>query len=402
MQILVISQYFWPESFRLNDMMIGLKEKGHEITVLTGVPNHPQGHFHKGYKLFNFRPQFHNGIKIYRVPIVPRKDGSSFNLVINYLSYTISSTLFGPLFLRKQKFDVVLFVYSPVPEGIPAMLIGKFKKIPIVYWVQDIWPDSLLTSNSIKSKKALGLVGKVIDFIYSKCSVIMVQSEAFIPMIQKTGFKRDIIFLPNGAEDLYKPIPKTDNKEILSKIPNGFIIMFAGSIGESQDFETILSTAKILENNSDIYIVVVGDGRKFEWVKNQIQNRNLKNVKLLGHHPMKMMPEFFSVADVMLVSLKDTYIYGLTIPGKTQSYLACGKPILASLNGEGARIIEESDAGKTCPAENPEKLAEAIIEMYQMDKKTLVQKGLNGRKYFENHFKRKVLIDRLEKTLKEA
>ena len=143
MQILVISQYFWPESFRLNDMMIGLKEKGHEITVLTGVPNHPQGHFHKGYKLFNFRPHFHNGIKIYRVPIFPRKNGSSFNLVINYLSYTISSTLFGPLFLRKQKFDVVLFVYSPVPEGIPAMLIGKFKKIPIVYWVQDIWPDSV-------------------------------------------------------------------------------------------------------------------------------------------------------------------------------------------------------------------------------------------------------------------
>ena len=402
MQILVISQYFWPESFRLNDMMIGLKEKGHEITVLTGVPNHPQGHFHKGYKLFNFRPQFHNGIKIYRVPIVPRKDGSSFNLVINYLSYTISSTIFGPLFLRKQKFDVALFVYSPVPEGIPAMLIGKLKNIPIVYWVQDIWPDSLLTSNSIKSKKTLGLIGKVINFIYSKCSVIMVQSEAFIPMIQKTGFKRDIIFLPNGAEDLYKPIPKTDNKEILSKIPNGFIIMFAGSIGESQDFETILSTAKILEDNSDIYFVIVGDGRKLEWVKDQVQNRNLKHVKLLGHHPMEMMPDFFSVADVMLVSLKDTYIYGLTIPGKTQSYLACGKPILASLNGEGARIIEESDAGKTCPAENPEKLAEAVIEMYQMDKKTLVQKGLNGRKYFENHFKRKVLIDRLEKTLKEA
>lgn len=396
MNILIITQYFWPESFRINDVISGIHQKGHNITVLTGIPNYPEGKFFPGYSCFNRRMERYDDMRVIRVPLVPRGNGGTIRLIINYLSFTLCAAILGPFYCRGT-YDLIIFSLSPFTEGIPAIIFKKIKQARVLFWVQDIWPESLSATGAIKKPYLLGLVRIIIRKIYNKCDVILIQSRAFLPYVQREGISEDRIrYFPNSAEELYKQVTLASDSRERSLMPDGFRIVFAGNIGAAQDFDTILSAAEVLRDYPDIHWVIIGDGRLRSWVADEVKSRRLSaTVHLLGRYPTEDMPRFFSLADALLVTLKKEPIFALTIPGKVQSYLACGRPIIAALDGEGARIVEEAAAGVTCPAENPEQLAGAVLKLYHMSDAQRGAMAKKGREYFEKNFERNMLLDRL-------
>ena len=397
MRILVVSQYFWPENFRINDVVTGLRDRGHEVTVLTGIPNYPEGKPFQGYSPVSTKREMYNGIPVVRTPHLMRGGGRGRDLTLNFLSFALSASLSGILRLGKA-FDII-FVYepSPITVGLPAVVLKKHLKIPLVFWVQDLWPESLTATGAIKSPIIIQMVSKMVRFIYRHCDRILIQSKAFIEPIQELGVNPcRICYFPNSAESTYCPIPRETAKLSGVEWPDGFCVLFAGNLGAAQDFPTILSAAENLREFNDIHWVILGDGRMFNWVQQEVKSRNLsQTVHLLGRFPSELMPQFFSLSEALLVTLKKDPIFSITIPSKVQSYLACAKPIIAALDGEGARIINEATAGITCKPEDPQALMNSVLRIYEMSAEERQRMGCNGRKYFEQNFERERLIDRL-------
>lgn len=398
MHILIVTQYFWPEEFRINELAAQIVERGHQVTVLTGMPNYPGGKFFPGYSLMRRKVDDYQGVKIIHVPLIPRGKGGSIRLVLNYLSFALTSSFLGPIKCR-DRYDVI-FVYepSPITVGVPAIIMKKLKSAPIMFWVQDLWPESLSATGAVHSISIVKAVEMLVRFIYSHCDRILVQSKSFIDAIEQAGVDRSKIeYFPNSAEGIFDNT--SECAALLDKVefPEGFRVMFAGNIGAAQDFETILSAAELLKEHRKIHWIIVGNGRMFPWVREQVRIRALdKTVHLLGRHPLAAMPAFYARADVMLVTLKREPIFALTIPGKMQSYLACSRPIVAALDGEGARVVEEAGAGLTCPAEDPQSLARIVLKLSEMSVDDRENMALRGRVYFEKNFESRILLDRLE------
>ena len=402
MKILIITQYFWPEGFRNNDVIIGLQEKGHDVTVLTGIPNYPSGKFFPGYTYFNKRIEDYKGARVIRVPLIPRGKGGTVRLIINYLSFMFCAAVLGPFYCRKR-YDLIFFSLSPFTEGIPAIIFKKMKKAPAVYWEQDIWPESLSATGAIKSAYLLKMVRFMIRNIYKNCDRVLTQSRVFSSYIEREGIAKERIrYFPNSAEELYRPITLAPDAQEHFLMPSGFRVVFAGNIGAAQDFGTILSAAEAIKDYKDIHWVIIGDGRLRSWVEDQVKMKGLsETVHLIGRYPVEDMPRFFSLADALLVTLRKEPIFALTIPGKVQSYLACARPIIAALDGEGARIIEEAGAGLTCRAESPDQLAQTVLKVYRMSDVERDNMARKGREYFENNFERSLLLNRLNDWLLE-
>ena len=397
MKILIVSQYFWPENFRINDLAKGLVDKGHQVTVLTGQPNYPGGKLFPGYGFFKNLKQHREGIKILRVPLLPRGSGGGFRLFLNYMSFALAGSILGP-FICRGTFDVI-FVHepSPITVGLPAIVLKIFKKAPIMFWVLDLWPESLSATGAVKSVLILGGVRRLVKFIYDRCDKVLVQSRGFVSHIKGLNIPPEkILYFPSWAEDIYRPLPVSHHPEI-PELPEGFLVMFAGNIGVAQDFPTLLDAAEKLKSHKKIHWIIIGDGRRLEWVRKEIHNRGLdQNIHLLGRHPIEMMPFFFSKASVLLVTLKRDPIMSLTIPGKIQSYLASGQPIIAAMDGEGARIIREAEAGMACSAENAEGLAQTVLHMSQKSQAELEAMGRKAHQYYKENFDRFSLFDKLE------
>jgi len=403
LKILICSQYFWPESFRINDLALGLKERGHEVTVLTGMPNYPSGRLFPGYRLFSPSTGKFEGIPVYRVPLIPRGNGERWRLALNYVSFALCASVLAPWRCRGT-FDLI-FVYepSPITVGLPALLLKKLRRVPVMFWVQDLWPDSLSATGAVRSVRLLQWVARLVRFIYRGCDRILVQSEGFIPSVTALGADpQRVAYFPNWAETLYQPVEVTQDALERKEVPAGFCVMFAGNIGAAQSFETILEAATLLRHHHDIHWVIIGDGHRRVWVEGQIVERGLKEkVHLLGPRPAEVMPRYFALADALLVTLKHDPIFALTIPSKVQSYLACAKPILAALDGEGARVVRESRVGTVCPAEDAKALAESVLRLSRMSPQERAAMGQSGRAYFEANFEREKLLDRLDGWMQE-
>lgn len=403
MNILIVTQYFWPENFRINDLALGLIERKHKVTVLTGMPNYPEGHFYSGFSFFGPFRQNYQGIKIWRVPLLPRGKGGKFRLALNYISFAFFASISAP-FLCRGEFDLIfVFEPSPITVGLPALVIKKFRSIPILFWVQDLWPDSLFATGAVRSKKILKWVERLVRFIYHRCDKILCSSRAFIPSITKIcGDSKHIFYFPQSVEIFYKPLDINADVPEDIVLPTGFRIMFAGNIGVAQSFDTIFAAAEKLMGYPDIHWIIIGEGRMRAWAEAQVRIRKLeKSVHFFGKYPSEAMPTFFALSDVLLVTLKRDPIFALTIPAKIQSYLACSKPIIAVLDGEGARIIDEAKAGISCPAEDAHALATAVLKMYHLPKNVREKQGESGRIYYEENFERNTLMDRLEGWMEE-
>lgn len=397
MKILVVTPHFFPENFKVNDLAFELAKRGHDVTVMTAIPDYPQGHFYNGYGIFKKRTETIRNVKVIRSLIIPRHDGSAKWLALNYISYTIFALLRSLILAFTKKFDAI-FVHetSPVMVGIPAIILKKIQKIPVYFWVLDLWPESLKAAGGINNKHILATFRNLSKWIYKNCTKILISSKGFESSIIKIGdFKSKIEYFPNWNDiESHKP---DANYQIID-YPEGMNVLFAGNIGEAQDMQNLVKCAILLQNEP-INFILVGDGRKKKYVEDCIKQYNLTNIKMLGRHPIEMMPEFFSKADLLFLSLKDEEIFSLTVPAKLQAYMSSGKPIVAMINGEGADLIREADCGWTVPAGKANELAALLKKLFEVDKQILKDKGENGKKYCHEHFEFQRSIDNLEKIM---
>ena len=397
MNILIVTPHFYPENFRINDFAVEFQKKGHNITVLTGIPDYPAGKYFDGYGLFKRSRETYQDINIYRAPRIPRGSGSNLRLSLNYISFVFGA-VFKSLFFLRAKIDIIFVLgISPVTVCLPAIFFKKIRKIPLCFWVLDLWPESVVSAGNLKSSLIPTMLNPVVKFIYKHSDRILVSSKGFISSIENKGVDREKIeFFPQWAEPIFTPIKS--GEYLLGDIPeNSFKIMFAGNIGDAQDFSSILEAANRLKYDKSIHWVILGGGRKEAWVRTKIIEYELEECfHLLGSYPLEKMPGFYYNADVMLFSLKDEYIFSITIPAKVQSYLACGKPILSMINGEGGSIIEDANAGLSCPAGSPDALAKNVLEMKAMESSQIATLGANARKYYEDNFERSRLFKQAE------
>ncbi|WP_099431042.1 glycosyltransferase family 4 protein [Pseudomonas mosselii] len=405
LRVLVVSQYFWPENMRINDLVRDLAAKGYQVTVLTGLPNYPEGEV---FERFRREPQAfaqYEGAEIVRVPLVPRGK-RSFTLALNYLSFVLSATMLGAFKLRKQRFDAV-FVYavSPILAAIPALVIGRLKRAPVFVWVLDLWPETLRAVGVVKHPRLLGLVGKVVSWIYNRTDYLLLQSHGFFENVRRycsRPITEDrLVYFPSWAEDDFS-LASLSGPALIQRTPGLFTVVFAGNLGEAQDFPAVLDAAEALRGKVAVRWVIVGDGRMSEWISAQVALRKLDNVHLLGRHPLAAMPGLFAQADALLVSLKTNDVFEKTIPGKVQAYLASGRPLLGMINGEAARVIEESGAGFACNSGDADGLAAITCSLAQVSETEREAMGRAGRAYYEQRYAKEKLMSRLESLLRGA
>jgi len=390
----MISQHFWPESFPINDICASLADKGIKVDVLTGKPNYPQGKIFPGYRIWGCMMESYRGTEVNRIPLRPRGSGG-IGLALNYLSFVFSGLLVAPFLLRKKKFDVI-FVYSPSPilQAIPAIFLGFLKGSPVVVWVQDLWPASLSATGYVSNRVVLKLVEWVVRFIYRHCDLILVQSQAFVAPVRKLASDTPIEYHPNSVSEVFSA-PTSGEIPSVAGMDANFAVLFTGNIGQAQGVDVIVEAAFLLKNYTDIQFVVMGDGSARQWMLDEVQKKALTNLHLPGRFPVESMPGFMQKASVLLVTLADREIFAATVPGKVQAYMASGRPIIACLNGEGARLLNEAEAGLATPAEDARALAKTILKLYRMPEGQRDEMGNNGREYCQRHFNHEGLIDRL-------
>lgn len=397
MRILIVSQYFWPENFRVNDLTQELVKRGHSVTVLTGIPNYPAGKVFDAFKTDRKAFGHYAGAKVFRVPMLARGNGS-LRLLLNYLSFVLGACFFAPWRLRGYSFDIVfVFEPSPVTVGIPAVMLGRLKQAPVVFWALDLWPETLAAVGAVRSPKVLAAIGCLVGFIYNRCALVLGQSRGFLENIaQYCADPSKIRYFPSWAEDVFsqdelRPAPEVPLKE------GSFNVLFAGNVGDSQDFPAVLNAVESLKHNPAIRWLIVGDGRMTDWLRAEVVRRGLEQCfLLLGRFPVERMPSFYAQADALLVSLKRDPVFSLTIPGKVQSYLMAGLPLLGMLDGEGANVIRSAEAGLVCPAGDAAGLAQSVLQLAAMTRVERLRLGSNGRDYANKEFNRELLMDRLE------
>lgn len=403
MRILVVSQYFWPEGFRINDLVQSLVEKGVDVDVLTGKPNYPEGAIFPGYRAGGCKVESWAGATVYRMPLFPRGARSAWRLALNYLSFVASGLMFGPWLLRKRQYDVV-FVYglSPILLAIPAIFLAWIKRRKLIVWVQDLWPESLSATGYVRNSRVLRAVEWVVRWIYRHTDLLLVQSCAFEAPVTALAPGKPIVYYPNSVDGMFAESPSPD--VVLPEVPaldEGFAVVFAGNVGVGQAVEVMVEAASLLKDVPQIRFVVFGQGSRWDWMREQVQARGLTNLHLPGRFPVNTMPGLMQKAGALLVTLADEPIFAMTVPNKVQAYMAAGRPILACLNGEGARLVAEAQAGLSVPAQDAKALAAAVLQLYQMPVGDRAQLGANGRRYFKAHFDHDKLVDELMAHLRE-
>ncbi|QWA29936.1 glycosyltransferase family 4 protein [Pseudomonas sp. RC3H12] len=405
LKVLVVSQYFWPENMRINDLVRDLTAKGHEVTVLTGLPNYPEGEV---FERFRRNPEAfarYEGAEVIRVPLVARGK-RSFTLVLNYLSFLLNASTLGAFKLRGKRFDAV-FVYavSPILAAIPALVIGRLKRAPVFVWVLDLWPETLRAVGVVKHPRLLGLVGRMVSWIYNRTDYLLLQSHGFFDNVRRYCSRpiaeERLVYFPSWAEDDFSQASLSE-PALIQREPGLFTVVFAGNLGEAQDFPAVLDAAEALRGKVAVRWVIVGDGRMSKWLTTQVALRKLDNVHLLGRHPLEAMPGLFAQADALLVSLKTNDVFEKTIPGKVQAYLASGRPLLGMINGEAARVIEESGAGFACNSGDADGLAAITRSLAETSETERATMGRAGRTYYEQRYAKEKLMSRLEALLRGA
>lgn len=410
MKILVVSQYFYPEPFIINQLVKTLVEQGHEISVFTGKPNYPDGNIYEGYISSGASIEtVYGSAKVHRVPLWPRYSANSINLALNYLSFICSGVRYFPGFVRDMKADAVLvFAPSPITSAIPAILIKLLRKWHLAIWVQDLWPESLAATGHVRNRVVLKLIGLLVKWIYRCADTLLIQSRAFHDSVERMADSDKIVYYPNSMLQVSFDTENSESlpEDFLQRLKSSFSLVFAGNLGKAQSLETIIEAAKQLSDVPDVRFFFVGSGSMSDWLAQQQSTYKLDNVVITGRYPMDTMPQIYAHADALLVTLTRSEIFALTVPSKIQAYLAAGKPIIAALDGEGGRVILDANAGLASPAEDVQGLVESIKTLYKMSPAERSRLGKNGYDYFNQHFEMesqaKNLIDILASRIQTA
>lgn len=396
MKILVVCQYYYPEPVRITDICEELVKRGHEVTVLTGVPNYPMGIIYKGYRHGKRRDEFINGVHVVRCFTIGRRHGTFFR-VLNYFSYPLSATV--KLHKLDKDFDVV-FVnqLSPVMMAWPGIRYKKKYKKKLVVYCMDLWPESLEAGGIKKGSPVYKLFHRISEKTYKQADRLLVTSRTFNKYFEEEfGMNpEEIIYLPQYAEDLFSNMETDVDKE---KTPNDeYNFVFAGNVGKAQSVETIIEAANLLKNKKNVKFHIVGDGSALEHCKEMAKKYELTSVIFHGRKPVEEMPKYYAVADAMLITMFDNEMISKTLPGKVQTYMAAGKPIIGAINGETKRVVEEAKCGICGPAEDATKFSENILNFIESNKK----KGMafTARDFYEKNFTKELFMKCLADQLK--
>ena len=397
-RLLVVSQHYWPEPFNFSDVCEGLVERGYEVTVLTGLPNYPEGDLYPDYRNGHNRVQERNGVHIIRAPLVPRGH-NPIQRVINYYSFPACAKHKA----RELDFDfdvIVSLQSSPVMQSAPAVWIAEETGIPLLHYVIDIWPECLLAGGIKRGSAIYNHYEEVSKRIYSKADCLALTSPRFKSYLENMlGREIASFYLPQYAEDAFSETMSTVPPEgyELGKIN----LTFAGNVGSAQSVETLVCTAAILNNDDRFVFHVVGSGSELERCQKLASDLGAHNLRFHGRHDIEEMPAYYMASDAMLATFSDNPVLGLTLPRKIQSYMASGKPILAAMTGEARRVIEEAECGFCCDAEDAEGLAIACLKLACMSWEDRLVMGRSGLAYYQKYFSRGSFFDTLEAEIQK-
>ena len=397
MRILVVSQYFWPENFRINELVKFLKEKNYDVDVLTGYPNYPEGELFKEYKIDPIKYSNFYGAKIYRVPIYLRRSSNEYHLFINYISFILSAIFFGYFYLRKKKYDAVFsFATSPITSAIPAIFFSKINSCKSFIWVLDLWPDIIKELNIIKNKYIYFIFSKFIKRIYISFDFILLQSNSFLDKFKKYDVDKSLSYFPSWSE--YNLQEQSAEEVITEFNPRDGVlnIVFTGNIGEVQNFHNVLKAAVILKN-ANIRWIIIGSGRYLYELINQCKTNDVKNIFFLGQKKSSLIKFYHSIADILFITLKSGESISSTVPGKFQTYLNCNKYILGFIEGETKNLIEEIKIGSVVHPDDYKSLAKEILRLENNRSLLKIQNNI-GTSYLKQNFdKDKVLNNLVDK-----
>jgi colanic acid biosynthesis glycosyl transferase WcaI len=404
MRILLLSQWFEPEPFFKGlPFAKALKESGHEVEVVTGFPNYPDGNVYPGYRIRIFQRELIDGIPILRVPIYPSHDRGSFRRILNYSSFALSASIIGTMISRQA--DVVYVYHPPGTVGLPALMMKLFRKTPYVYDIQDLWPESVEASGMIRNRVLLRLIDYWCRLVYYFADRIVVQSPGFKEALMSKrvpGDKIDVVY--NWCDD--RDIPNEAVDENLAGelgLKGHFNILFAGTMGRAQDLEAVLDAAEIInKQQSDIQFVFIGGGTEADHLRDCARKRKITNAVFLKRRPVSQIWGILGIADVLLVHLSDILLYQISIPSKTQAYMAAGKPILMGVKGDAASLVVQAKAGLVCLPGNPVSIAEIARKLYLMTEDDLRELGGNGKLFYERYLSREVGVKAFERVFKEV
>lgn len=391
-KVLVICQYYYPEPVRITDICEELVREGHEVDVVTDIPNYPMGNYYDDYSIRKNRNQTINGVNIHRCYTIPRKNSHIMRL-LNYHSFSF----FSKQYIKriKKKYDVV-FVnqLSPVMMANAAIKYKKKYNIPVVLYCLDLWPESLSAGGIKKNSLIYRIYYRISKKIYEKVDKILVTSESFKNYFS-TNFNintEEIQYLPQYAEAIFKPTKNKNQKK------DTIDLVFAGNIGRAQSLDTIIDAAELLKSEKKLIWHIIGDGQELHNIQEKIKKKKLHNIITYGRKPLEEMPKYYDMADAMIVTLCGESLISNTLPGKVQSYMAAGKPILAAANGETKKVILDSHSGYCSPADDAEQFANIVKEFMNLPNKE--ELGKNSYNYYKKCFSKEIFMKSLNKYLK--
>ena len=382
-KVLILTQWFDPEPAQKGLLFSKeIKKNNFDVEVLTGFPNYPGGKFYKNFKISIYKREIIEGIIINRVILYPSHDNNFFNRCLNYVTFAISLTLFGLLKIKKP--DIIYAYHPPLTVGLSAIILKKFFNVPLVYDIQDMWPDSLEATGMVNSKKLQKIVSFFCDLVYKVSDKIIVLSPGFKSLLIKRGVPSKKINIVYNWSNIINPSKKYKSISIRKK--DKFHIIFAGNIGKAQSLETIIDAAEILmKKSSKVEFIIIGNGIELNKIKDKVTDRKLNNVTFVPRVPLNEIASYLKQADLLLIHLRNEKLFKITIPSKTQSYMSIGKPILMAVNGDAADLIKNSKSGICCEPMDSLEIVNSILKIKKMSKSDLEIMGCNGSKFYNKN-----------------
>lgn len=380
MRILMLTQWFDPEPvFKGLTFARQLVKRGHQVEVLTGFPNYPEGRLYPGYRLGLWQREWREGIPVVRVPLYPSHDRSPVRRSINYWSFAAAAAILGPALVRKP--DAIYVFHPPVTVGLPALALGRWFSAPVIYDVQDLWPDTIVATGMVSSGLVMGLVSRLCQFVYRHADRVVVPSPGLRRVLIERGVAADRVdVIYNWA-----PEPRPEREPEGKPADDRFTIVFAGNLGVLQRLDAVLEAARrCAVTVPQARFRLVGSGVDEERLRRRADEMRLSNVEFLGRLPISAMQAIFQDADALLVHLQDDPLFAITIPSKTQTYLAAGRPILMAVRGDAADLVAQAGAGVAAEPDNPASIAEAVRRLVEMPAAERAQMGRAGRRFYES------------------
>ena len=398
MRVLILSFFYHPEPNDIKAHVLGreLVARGHDVTAITTFPNYPTGEIYDGYSQKWRQWENKDGVKLARIPLYADHSRSSIKRALSYLSFLTTASVLGPVLGGKP--DVMWVYQPPLTTGMAGWWMSKLRRVPYVYEIQDMWPETLTSTGMINNRGALRILAEIALRIYSSASAITVISPGFKQnLIGKGVSPEKIHMISNWAdENIYRPVPRDAEIGERFGLNGKFNIIFGGNMGPAQALHSAIDAAEALQDLPDLQFVMIGDGLDLPSLQESVQARGLTNVIFLGRQPAEKMPHFFAWGNALLVQLKDEPLFSITIPSKTLAYLASGRPILSAVGGDGADVVREAGAGVICPPGDALALEKAIRDLYTMPASEREAMGVAARTAYETYYRQSIAIDRYE------